>query len=60
MPQEYEEIRDSIHARGISMKEAKHEAAAIYNSRHPDHPVTGHHEGRKHKHGKKHRHKSKG
>jgi hypothetical protein len=45
MPLEYEKIRDSI-AKGPPVgskkyKAAQSEAAAIYNTRHPDSPVTG-------------------
>lgn len=44
MPREYEQIRNSLESRGKGEKAAKSEAAAIYNSRHHDHPVTGHSE----------------
>ncbi len=40
MPREYEAIRDNLVKRGKSLKEAKTEAAKIYNSRHPGAPVT--------------------
>jgi hypothetical protein len=47
MPREYEAIRDSLKKSGKSDKEAKSEAAAIFNKRHPNAPVTGKHEPKK-------------
>lgn len=46
MPQEYEKIRDVLVGRGKPLKDAKSEAAAIYNKRHPDNPVGRYSEGR--------------
>ncbi len=42
MPEEYLAIRDKFHKEGKSMPEAKEIAAKIYNSKHPDNPVTNH------------------
>jgi hypothetical protein len=36
-------------SQGMSLKEAKGHAAAIYNSKHPKAPVTGRSEGKKRK-----------
>lgn len=41
MPREYEAIRDNLVRQGKNLKAAKSEAAAIYNTRHKDAPVTG-------------------
>lgn len=42
MPKQYEAIRDSLVAKGVSSKKAKTEAAKIYNSkRGKKKPVTG-------------------
>jgi len=48
MPKQYEAMRDRFLREGLSLKEAKAKAARIYNSRHPDNPVTGKHKKRKH------------
>lgn len=42
MPKEYEAIRDDLVKRGKALKEAKSEAAAIYNKRHPGKPLRPH------------------
>ena len=42
MPKEYEDIRDSYVKAGKPYDEAQAIAAATYNSRHPNSPVTGH------------------
>lgn len=39
MPKGYEEIRDSLIARGYSEKDAKRIAAATWNKHHPNAPV---------------------
>lgn len=44
MPLEYERIRDALIGRGKPVKKAKHIAAATYNKRHPDSPMTGNYE----------------
>jgi hypothetical protein len=46
MPREYEKIRDSLLERNpdMSEQEAKRRAAAIWNSQHPDDPVTRNYE----------------
>ena len=63
MPKEYEAIRDSLKKRGESLKQAKTEAAKIYNSRHPDNPnpwskehkrVSSKHPNAHHHHSQKH------
>lgn len=41
MPPQYEKIRDNLVKQGKSLKAAKSEAAAIYNTTHKDDPVTG-------------------
>ena len=48
MPAGYEHMRDSFKREGMSDKDAKAKAARIWNSKHPNNPVTG-------KHHKKHR-----
>ena len=40
MPKQYEAIRDRLIAQGLAERAAKQYAARIYNSRHPDAPVT--------------------
>jgi len=40
MPKQYEAIRDKFIGKGMSTQEAKKHAAMIYNSKHPDNPVT--------------------
>jgi hypothetical protein len=48
MPKQYEAIRDNLHAKGMSLKEAKGHAARIYNAqRGSKPPVTGRAEGEK-------------
>lgn len=39
MPAQYEAIRDKFIAKGMSVKEAKSHAAAIYNALHPGKPL---------------------
>lgn len=39
MPEQYEKIRDSLVKSGKSLKAAKSEAAAIYNTKHKNNPV---------------------
>uniref|UniRef100_A0A6H1ZQY1 Uncharacterized protein n=1 Tax=viral metagenome TaxID=1070528 RepID=A0A6H1ZQY1_9ZZZZ len=46
MPDGYERMRDTFMMQGMKEKAAKTKAAKIWNSKHPDNPVTG-------KHGKK-------
>lgn len=46
MPAQYLAIRNALMKRGMSKDQAQAHAAAIYNSKHKTHPVTGH-EGRK-------------
>jgi hypothetical protein len=41
MPAQYEAIRDKLAAHGMNYDKAQAHAAAIYNSKHPGHPVTG-------------------
>lgn len=43
MPKQYEAIRDKFKAEGMSEDEAQSRAAAIYNSRHPNRPMSGQH-----------------
>ena len=40
MPKAYVAMRDAFKAEGLSDKQAKAKAAAIYNSKHKEHPVT--------------------
>jgi len=47
MPLEYERIKEALIRRGKPMKKAKSIAAAKYNQRHPDKPVTGNYERKK-------------
>jgi len=47
MPRQYEAIRDRMVAKGKSYDDAQASAAAIYNSRHPNSPVTGNSDKRK-------------
>lgn len=47
MPAEYEGIRDSLLAKGMSLKNAKKHAAMIYNSKHKDNPVGRYSDTRK-------------
>ncbi|MEK7578733.1 MAG: hypothetical protein AAB456_03405 [Patescibacteria group bacterium] len=49
MPKPYEKMRDKFKSEGMSDKNAKAKAAAIYNSRNPAHPVTRYHNAKKHK-----------
>jgi hypothetical protein len=44
MPKEYEAIRDNLVKEGKDYDEAQRIAAATYNKRHPDHPMTGKHD----------------
>jgi hypothetical protein len=46
MPRQYEAIRDKFVSQGMSLKEAKSHAAAIYNSKHPGNPVGAHYEAK--------------
>jgi hypothetical protein len=46
MPAQYERMRDQFESQGMSEDASQAKAAAIYNSRHKDAPVTGHHEPR--------------
>jgi len=39
-PRQYEAIRDQAVKEGMPLKKAKEKAAKIYNSKHPDNPVT--------------------
>ena len=41
MPKQYEAIRDKLAKKGMDYDEAQSHAAAIYNSKHKEHPVTG-------------------
>jgi hypothetical protein len=43
MPKAYEEMRDKFMRQGMSKDAAQAKAAAIYNAKHPDRPVTGKH-----------------
>jgi hypothetical protein len=45
MPADYEAMRDKFNSEGLSLKAAKTKAARIYNSQHPNAPVTGRAEG---------------
>ena len=49
MPKQYESMRDSFKKQGMSAKNAKAKAAAIYNAKHPSAPVTGKHNPKKKK-----------
>jgi len=40
MPRQYEAMRDKFKSQGMSDAAAKTKAAKIYNSKHPDNPVT--------------------
>jgi len=40
MPEGYVRMRDTFIRKGMSMRAARRKAAAIWNSRHPDNPVT--------------------
>ena len=40
MPKQYEAIRDKLIAQGLREAAAKQSAARIYNSQHPNAPVT--------------------
>jgi|KBSSwiStaDraftv2_1062776.scaffolds.fasta_scaffold14219_12 hypothetical protein len=44
MPAQYEAIRDKAMSEGMSKDKAQSKAAAIYNSKHPNNPVTGKHD----------------
>jgi hypothetical protein len=43
MPKQYEAIRDRLIAQGLREAAAKKSAARIYNSQHPNKPVTNKH-----------------
>jgi hypothetical protein len=45
MPAGYEHMRDKFKKDGMKDEEAKAKAAAIWNSKHPNNPVTKKHEG---------------
>jgi hypothetical protein len=47
MPKAYEKMRDKFTGEGMAYKAAQGKAAAIYNSRNPDAPVTGKSEKKK-------------
>lgn len=47
MPKEYTKIRDKLIKEGKSKDKAQSLAAAIYNKRHPDRPVTATSHGKK-------------
>jgi len=40
MPKGYEKMRDAFIRKGMSTKTAKAKAARIWNSKHPNNPVT--------------------
>jgi len=42
MPAQYTAMRDKFMNQGMSKDKAQAKAAAIYNSKHPHNPVTGH------------------
>ena len=41
MPRQYESMRDKFAKEGMDYDDAQAKAAAIYNSKHKDKPVTG-------------------
>ena len=47
MPKQYEAMRDKFAGEGLSYDAAQAKAARIYNSKHPNAPVTGRSEGRR-------------
>lgn len=47
MPKAYERMRDAFKKQGMSDQAAKRKAARIYNSKHPNNPVTRKHKGKK-------------
>jgi len=47
MPKQYEAIRDALVKKGMPLKQAKSHAARIYNSQHPNNPVTRKEHGKK-------------
>lgn len=47
MPKAYEAMRDKFAGEGMAYDNAQAKAARIYNSKHPDAPVTGRSEGRR-------------
>ena len=49
MPEGYEKMRDTFMKQGMSEKAAKTKAAKIWDSKHPDNPVTRGHEKRNRK-----------
>lgn len=49
MPKGYEKMRDKFKNEGLSEKAAKRKAARIWNSEHPDNPVTGKHKKKRKK-----------
>jgi len=46
MPKGYEKMRDAFIEKGMSEKAAKRKAARIWNSKHPNNPVTRKHKGK--------------
>lgn len=46
MPKGYENLRDSFIKAGLSKKAAQKKAARIWNSKHPNNPVTRKHKKR--------------
>ena len=52
MPKAYEKMRDNFKRQGLPSKAAKTKAARIYNSQHPETPVTGKHHSKPRKSGK--------
>lgn len=46
MPKQYEAMRDKFISEGMSERAAKAKAARIWNSMHPERPVTGKHKTR--------------
>ena len=46
MPKAYEKMRDKFRQEGMPLKAAKTKAAKIYNSQHPEAPVTGKHKAK--------------
>ncbi len=47
MPEGYEKIRDSLIKKGYPVDKAKEKAAKIWNSKHPDNPVTPNYDKKK-------------
>jgi hypothetical protein len=63
MPKEYVKMRNALAKKGVPYDEAQSQAAASYNKKHPDAPVTGEyekkHSGRKLQRGRQMRKKAK-